>query len=60
MRKLRLIDVLAFLWELPQPEDPENAAFGRELLGAVISEIHEKTGGTTAACEKPDWSGNGR
>jgi hypothetical protein len=36
MRKLRLIDVLAFLWQLTQLEDPENAAFGRELLGAVL------------------------
>ena len=44
MRKLRLIDVLAFLWQLTQLEDPENAAFGRELLGAVLGDIHEKTG----------------
>ena len=44
MRKLRLIDVLAFLWQLTQLEDPENAAFGRELLGAVIGDIHEKIG----------------
>ena len=44
MRKLRLVDVLAFLWQLTQLEDPENAAFGRELLGAVLGDIHEKTG----------------
>jgi hypothetical protein len=44
MRKLRLIDVLAFLWQLTQLEDPEDAAFGRELLGAVLGDIHEKTG----------------
>jgi len=44
MRKLRLIDVLAFLWQLTQLEDPENAAFGRELLGAVLGDIHEKVG----------------
>jgi hypothetical protein len=44
MRKLRLIDVLAFLWQLTQLEDPENAAFGRELPGAVLGDIHEKTG----------------
>ena len=44
MRKLRLIDVLAFLWQLTQLEDPENTAFGRELLGAVLGDIHEKTG----------------
>ena len=36
MRKLRLIDVLAFLWQLTRLDDPENAEFGRELLAAVI------------------------
>jgi hypothetical protein len=44
MRKLRLIDVLAFLWQLTRLEDPENAAFGRELLGTVFGDIHEKIG----------------
>jgi hypothetical protein len=44
MRKLRLIDVLAFLWQLTQLEDPENAAFGRELLGPVLGDIHERIG----------------
>jgi DNA-binding CsgD family transcriptional regulator len=44
MRKLRLIDVLAFLWQFTRLEDPDNAAFGRELLGAVIGDLHEKSG----------------
>jgi hypothetical protein len=44
MRKLRLIDVLAFLWQLRRLKDPDNAEFGRELLGAVLGEIHEKIG----------------
>ena len=44
MRKLRLIDVLAFLWQLTRLEDPGNAEFGRELLAAVIGDIHEKIG----------------
>jgi DNA-binding CsgD family transcriptional regulator len=44
MRKPRLIDLLAFLWQLTRLDDPENAEFGRELLGAVIGDIHEKIG----------------
>jgi hypothetical protein len=44
MRKTRLIDVLAFLWEFTRLEDPDNAKFGRELLAAVIGDIHERIG----------------
>ncbi len=44
MRKHRLIDVLAFLWQLTRLENPANAEFGRQLLGAVIGDIHDKSG----------------
>jgi hypothetical protein len=44
MRKSRLVDLLAFLWQLTRLDDPQNAAFGRELLGAVLGDIHEKIG----------------